>query len=361
VLHDFYGSSGDGEGPHAGLVAFNGTFYGTTSAGGSADDGTVFTISATGKERVIFSFNGSDGSGPGSVLLPYKGKLYGTTNGGGNGPYPLGVVYSVTAAGKERMLYAFKGGADGDYPSDAGLVLYNGLFYGTTAGSGGTSGDGTVFSISPSGKHHVVLYNFKGSPDGNEPSAGLVLYNGTFYGTTYTGGASCNIGGGCGTVFAITPSGMETVLHSFKGKSDGSGPQAALIVYDGLLYGTNSGYPSVAPGTVFSISTSGKLHTLHTFAPPYGSGDGAYPLAGLVAVKGTLYGTTALGGADAFGTVFSIGPTGKNYKCCLHSFTGYSDGGYPTAGLLLYKGTLFGTSNGQLNHNIPGTVYKLTP
>jgi uncharacterized repeat protein (TIGR03803 family) len=69
VLHDFYGSSGDGEGPHAGLVAFNGTFYGTTSAGGSADDGTVFTISATGKERVIFSFNGSDGSGPGSVLL----------------------------------------------------------------------------------------------------------------------------------------------------------------------------------------------------------------------------------------------------------------------------------------------------
>jgi uncharacterized repeat protein (TIGR03803 family) len=360
VLHVFAGGKHDGEGPHGGLVPFNGTLYGTTSGGGSADDGTVFTISPTGTgERVIFSFNGSDGSGPASVLLPYKGKFYGTTNGGGDGPYPLGVVYTVSAAGKERVLYAFKGGADGDYPAGAGLVFYNGLFYGTAGGGGGTSGDGTVFTVSPSG-FHSVLYTFKGSPDGNEPAAGLVFYNGAFYGTTYSGGAPCKIGGGCGTVFAVTPSGTETVLHSFNGKSDGSGPQAGLIVYNGLLYGTNSGYPSVARGTVFSISTSGELHTLHTFAPAFSSGDGAYPLAALVVVNGTLYGTTELGGADAVGTVFSISPTGKN-ESILHSFTGSSDGGYPSAGLLVYQNTLFGTANGQPHYLVPGTVFKLTP
>jgi uncharacterized repeat protein (TIGR03803 family) len=126
-----------------------------------------------------------------------------------------------------KVLLSFMG-ADGKYP-EASLTDVNGTLYGTTD-YGGQESLGTVFAITPSGTQTVV-HSFKGSPkDGALPEAGLVNVNGTLYGTTtFGGGKGCGGEDGCGTVFAITPSGKEMVLHSFGRSGDGAYPQAALL------------------------------------------------------------------------------------------------------------------------------------
>jgi uncharacterized repeat protein (TIGR03803 family) len=248
-----------------------------------------------------------------------NGTLYGTTGGGG--AYGFGTVYSVTLGGKEKVLHSFGNGTDGAYPV-GDLIDVNGTLYGTTAG-GGANGCGsygycgTVFSITPGGTEKV-LHNFVGAPSDGAGPRGLTNVGGTLYGTTYTGGANTY-----GTVFKITTSGKESVLYSFAGPpNDGSGPRAGLTNVGGTLYGTtcNGGAnASVAyyyclskgDGTVYKITTSGTESVLHSFAGP--PSDGLNPLAGLTNVGGTLYGTTFYGGkgrcsATGCGTVFSIVP-----------------------------------------------------
>jgi uncharacterized repeat protein (TIGR03803 family) len=153
-----------------------------------------------------------------------------------------------------------------------------------------------------SGSSYKVVYNFAGGSDGARPLAGLINVNGTLYGTTVQGGGEgCYKSFGCGTVFSVTPSGQETVLHAFTGGSDGANPKAGLIDVNGTLYGTTfhggdtkcNGRSGVGCGTVFSITPSGAETVLHGFTGPP---DGAWPAAGLRDVNGTLYGTTAEGG-----------------------------------------------------------------
>jgi uncharacterized repeat protein (TIGR03803 family) len=226
----------------------------------------------------------------------------------------------MTTSGKESVLHSFGGTGDGAFP-EAGLINVNGTLYGTTENGGGkgcadNKGCGTVFAITTSGKE-TVLHTFGGSGDGNEPIAGLIHVNGTLYGTTMYGGADCVISGDmCGTVFAITKTGKETVLHTFGGSGDGYEPSAALINVKGTLYGTTllggaNGCGEISCGTVFAITTSGTESVLHTFAG-YPT-DGALPYAGLLNVNGTLYGTTWWGGTvnsnkcgDGCGTIFSL-------------------------------------------------------
>jgi len=134
------------------------------------------------------------------------------------------------------------------------------------------------------------------------------------YGTTDEGGTYCESSSafGCGTVFAITTSGTETVLNSFgTGSGDGSYPDAGLLNVKGTLYGTTSSGGAYAyGGTVFKITTSGAETVLHSFEGP--AGDGSLPFAGLINVNGTLYGTTGYGGSGSCeigcGTVFSLSP-----------------------------------------------------
>lgn len=150
--------------------------------------------------------------------------------------------------------------------------------------------------------------------------AGLVPVDGVLYGTTLAGGGGrCTYGQfyvGCGTVFKITTSGVETVVHSFAGGSDGNNPEAGLIDVDGTLYGTTdigggtgciTAY-SIGCGTVFKVTSDGKERIVHNFTGP--PADGKYPYAGLLEVDGTLYGTTSGGGrgcaGPGCGTVFSI-------------------------------------------------------
>jgi uncharacterized repeat protein (TIGR03803 family) len=192
-----------------------------------------------------------------------------------------------------------------------GLINVKGTLYSTTI-YGGVNNEGTVFAITTSGTE-TVLHSFGGSGDGKEPDGGLINVKGTLYSTTVYGGVNCK-SSGCGTVFAITTSGKETVLHSFGATGDGEDPYAGLLNVNGTLYGTtlyggsgSCSYRGISGcGTVFSITPSGTEAVLHSFG---GSGDdGENPHSGLINVKGTLYSTTFSGGANDYGTVFSISP-----------------------------------------------------
>jgi uncharacterized repeat protein (TIGR03803 family) len=350
LLYSFKPGSGDGVDPYASLVNVNGILYGTTVGGGAYGGGTVFAIAPSGTEAVVHSFGASgDGETPFAGLTEAKGTLYGTTGFGG--AHNNGTVFSITPSCKETVLHSFNyGSGDGEQP-DAALLNVKGTFYGTTQ-HGGRHADGTVFSISTSGTE-TVLHSFGGSVDGVEPYAGLIDVKGTLYGTTYRGGADSN-----GTVFKISPSGNESVLHSFGAPPDGANPYAGLLDVDGRLYGTTQqGGGANGEGTVFSITTSGTETALHSFGP-YFSGDGEQPYGNLVNVKGTLYGTTYGGGANNVGTVFKIKLLGK--ETVLHSFGASGDGKEPYAGLIKVKGMLYGTTeNGGANGD--GTVYSLTP
>lgn len=369
VVHAFKGGS-DGAGPQAGLLDVKGVLYGTTSAGGTSGDGTVFRVTEGGKEKVLHSFQGgSDGYGPTGGLIEVNGTIYGTNAGGGaySNCAPTGycgTLFSITLGGTEKVLHSFGGAGDGTTPL-AGLISVKGNLYGTTyfGGDAGCGGFpcGTVFSITPRGTEKVV-YVFKGGSDGSNPSANLINIKDTLYGTTFQGGTgSCfGLGGGCGTVFKVTRSGTETVLHTFEAGSDGGNPAAALTYIKGALYGTTSGVSANNSGTVFEINpATGAETVLYSFK---GGSDGATPQAGLIDVNGIFYGTTSSGGGSAncsagCGTVFSILPSGK--EKVIHAFSGGSDGADPLAALIDVNGTLYGTTSA--GGNGYGTVFSIKP
>lgn len=353
ALYSFQGPPKDGESPSEALLDVKGTLYGTTSGGGKHGAGTVFAITTTGKETVLYRFKGgsADGSAPSAPLINFNGTLYGATSyGGANGK---GVIFAITTSGKETLLYSFKGGStDGANPSGA-LRNVNGVLYGTTVSGGsrscGGGGCGTVFSVTTSDKE-AMLYSFKGgTTDGQSPNGGLVNVHGKLYGTTNAGGANCIYrGADCGTVFSVTTSGKETVLHSFKGApKDGQNPDGGLIYVDGKLYGTTSGGghspcdPSQGCGTVFALTLSGSETLLHSFGD---GADGVAPASALIDVNGMLYGTTPYGGnSGSWGTLFEISTSGKEHV--LHRFNPRGDAGYyPGASLINVNSTLYGTA-----------------
>ena len=372
VLYSFCARPGctDGSNPLAGLVLDgNGNLYGTTYHGGANAKGTVFEVSGSGSETVLYSFCAQSGCKDGyhpeaGLILDANGNLYGTTYDGG--AHAAGTVFEVSGSGTETVLYSFcvkRHCSDGYYPH-AGLVRdNNGNLYGTTQFNGAYGG-GTVFELSASGTE-TVLYSFCAQPsctDGSGPRAGLVLdTNGNLYGTTYGGGAY-----GGGTVFKVSASGTETVLHSFcaqAGCKDGSNPLADLVMdANGNLFGTTIKGGTNGKGTVFEVSANGSETVLYSFCSQAGCRDGSTPKAGLVMdTKGNLYGTTYYGGAKrGRGTVFELSASGT--ETVLHSFSANGTDGYnPVAGLVLDdKGNLYGTTLvGGANKG--GTVFEVTP
>jgi uncharacterized repeat protein (TIGR03803 family) len=283
---------------------------------------------------------------------------------------PTVTSHRILPASSYQVLHRFGSVSHGTHPF-AGLIHVNGTLYGTTM-RGGSSDNGTVYSISTTGQTKV-LYSFKGGSDGAWPQAGLIDVNGTFYGTTSQGGGSgCHGSGhygyGCGTVYSITTAGSAKVLHRFRGGSDGALPLAGLIDVNGTLYGTTSGGGHYNGGTIYSISTSGSEKVLYRFGRR--ANDGTNPEAGLIAVNGTLYGTTYAGGTiycgqlgGGCGTVFSVSTTGV--EKVLYNFAGYSaryaDGAKPQTSLVDVKGTLYGTTSaGGSFTGCCGTVYRVT-
>lgn len=374
ALYSFRGTP-DGTNPAASLIDVNGVLYGTTTCGGTYDQGTcaasggaggtAFSLTKSGKEKILHSFGGgSDGSQPHAPLVEVNGTLYGTTqNGGAYACHKFGcgggTVFSMTTDGAEKVLHSFGNGTDGSFPM-AGLIGAGGKLYGTTS-VGGTYGDGTVFRLTKSGKEKV-LHWFGEEADGQIPVAGLVDVGGTLYGTTEFGGSYICVGSvACGTVFSITAGGSEKVLHSFGQGTDGNDPVAGLIDVSGTLYGTTSAGGVYGSGTVFSVMTGGSEKVLHSF----GKGtDGNDPVAGLIDVSGKLYGTTYFGGINTCGsgitcgTVFSVTTVGT--EKLLHSFGSGKDGVRPLAGMVYEGGRLVGTTYFGGSHG-DGIVFSLTP
>ncbi|MFY9859076.1 MAG: choice-of-anchor tandem repeat GloVer-containing protein [Candidatus Cybelea sp.] len=367
-LHSF-GQGLDGQEPKAGLIGASGTLYGTTYGGGTYNLGTVFSIGATGGERVLYSFQGTavrDGANPSASLIERNGLLYGTTEYGGylfGHQCNAGTVFRINTAGSEKVLYRFHGYFcdsvvynDGANPV-ASLIDISGKLYGTTVAGGSYEFYGTVFRVSSTTGKEKVIHSFSQSfEDGGSPVANLLDVKGTMYGTTEYGGQVCTCNGG-GTVFSIKPTGAEQVLHVFDqyGNPEGSFPQAGLISINGALYGTTPSNGVNGGGTAFSITTNGNLTILHSF----GSGsDGSGTFAPLLNVRGKLYGTTELGGAYGKGTIFRVTDTGKEEV--LHSFGYGSDGATPLAGLIDVNGTLYGTTSAGGTYG-DGTVFALKP
>ncbi len=355
VVYGFMGGT-DGAVPQTALLLQNGDLYGTTPVGGTTGLGTVFKVSTSGSESVLYNFQGAtDGAYPESSLVALNGSLYGTTSGG-NTP-SNGTIFKVDPSGNLSTIYTFTGAPDGSTP--VGLVALNGALYVTTE-SGGANGVGAVFKVSTSGSEST-LYSFKGDPDGGNPTAALVAVGNALYGTTFEGGA----GAGFGTVFKLSTSGKERVIYAFQANgTDGENPDASVIAVNGKLYGTTQNGGTSGHGTVFEVSMSGKEHVLHSFA---GGLDGATPLGGLVAVNGALYGPTAFGGIyggacqqdpSGCGTIFKITPAGK--KTTVYTFQGAPDGAVPYATLIAVKKSLYGTTEVGGTPN-EGTVFKVSP
>jgi uncharacterized repeat protein (TIGR03803 family) len=322
----------DAGNPEGNLAVSGNGFLGTSQAGGTSGVGSVF-IGSTNGVSIIRSFavvsadnaTNSGGASPSALLALSGSTLYGTTTVGGAGAN--GTVFALSTNGSSlSVLHDFTAldsnagtNTDGALPC-GGLILSGNTLYGT-ASAGGAGGAGVVFSVNASGGGFTTLYSFTAldpvaatNTDGAFPSSGLVLSNGTLYGTTIAGGT-----GGKGVIYSVGTNGLGfAVLHSFSATDsltgtnlDGASPCAPLALSGGYLYGTASAGGASANGTVFSMSTNGpQFQTIHAFTamdPSTGTNrDGAFPVAGLLPLGNSLYGTTFSGGPGAAGTVFNV-------------------------------------------------------
>ncbi|HEV2378525.1 MAG TPA: choice-of-anchor tandem repeat GloVer-containing protein [Terriglobia bacterium] len=336
--------------------------------------GVIFEVSPTGNETVLYAFTGrGDGAQPLTGLLRAAGgNLVGTAAGGGHfggncGTFGCGVTFRLDPAGNETVLHAFTGGKDGWSPNGTLIQDSEGNLYGVAGGGGDLldcpNGCGVVFKLSPAGKE-TVLYTFTGQADGWGPQGALVRDSaGNIYGTTYLGGnfsGPCHAteGYGCGVVFKLDPAGNETALYAFTGGADGGTPAPTLAMDSASnLYGATSYGGSADNGVIFKVDTLGNETVLFNFD---GGANGGQPNGGpIMDAQGALYGTTANGGSSG-GVVFKLYPTGT--ETVLYDFISYGPGGSnPAAGLLPYKGNLYGTTTlGGANGTGWGVVYELS-
>jgi uncharacterized repeat protein (TIGR03803 family) len=363
ILHTFTINTGDGAQPFAGLIqATDGNFYGTTGNGGTNNWGTVFKMDPAGHVTILHSFVGTDGQLPkASLVQGSDGWLYGTTSSEGTLPTPGGqlgggTVFKIKTDGTSfTSLHTFgtsdgNGGNDGAGPVAALVQGTDGDFYGTTAIGGAILGEGTAFKITSTGTF-TRLHTFMG-PEGRSPRAPLIQANdGSFYGTTSSGGTAGFNVAVKGTIFKMTSAGLVTPLHTFTFPNDlnsGANPEGPLMqASDGNFYGStptggtgHSGFGG--DGTVFRMDPAGNVTTLHSFNRT----DGYVPLGGLIqGPDGLFYGTTSAGGSggtNPVGTVFSM--TAGGALRTLHTFVNALGSEYfPPAGVIRgTDGSLYG-------------------
>lgn len=368
------------------LIGGKAALYGTTVLGGDSACSTEFdTGSSTGcgvvyrlvpkpgkgsyKFEVLHTFTGAPSDGAASLATLFadkRGDLYGATMFGGE--YNAGTLFKLHPSSSgytETIVHNFGYGTDGAYPT-SGVIEINGTLYGTTQGGGtytkticmsagsipnGTCG--TVYRINPATGVERVLHSFGKFGDGENPAAAPLAVGNTLYGTTDLGGSVPY----CGTVYKIGIGGKgERVIHDFQnaGHGDGCNPFASLIALNGTLYGTTccGGGNFCAyhcEGTLFSVDiATGKETVLHEFGEP---GDGSEPRAAVVSVQGVLYGTTVLGGLSTCsngygcGSIFSFTPSSSSAAySLLYVFQNLADGAEPTDTLLYSDGAFYGTT-----------------
>ena len=320
------------------IQASDGNLYGVAPYGGDHNGGTFFKLTSSGNVTVIWSFGaGMDGQRPtGRPIQGSDGNFYGTTANGGQ--YGYGTVFRITPTGTESLLWSFGSGSDARYPNGYLLQASDGNFYGMS--NDGTNAPGSVFKLTPAGTE-TVLWSFGAGSDGSQPFGGLIqASDGNLYGTTERGGTSSVAP--AGTVFRLTLSGTETVIHSFGDTGDGVDPTSGTLLQasDGYLYGMTYQGGANDLGTVFKIDpASGSESILYSFdVVP----DAARPGAGLIqANDGNFYGTTTQGGTRGNGTIFKLTPSGT--ESVLWSFGTGSDGYLPGGNLVQAdNGSLYG-------------------
>jgi uncharacterized repeat protein (TIGR03803 family) len=365
-LYSFAGHPNDGANPYAGLVqGADSNFYGTTLYGGTSTNcdagcGTVFQISPSGNYTNLYSFAGSpnDGSYPQAGLVQGSdSNFYGTTSGGGTNDN--GTVFRISPSGSYTNLYSFAGSPnDGKNPS-AGLVQgTDGNFYGTTF-SGGTNDNGTVFRISPSGSY-TNLYSFAGSPnDGSYPQAGLVQgTDSNFYGTTLYGGTN-----GDGTVFELTLGGNTNCTFSISSTNAlfdaaGGSNSVSVIASNGCTWTANnnnsfitidSGSPGTGTGTVYYSVAANTTTNI---------------LTGTMTIAGQTFTVTQSGASTVGNCTFTLTTTNvtlaakggsKNVRVKVQgtncSWTAVSNNPFIT----ITSGSS-GTGNGKVVYTVPGNT-----
>ena len=318
VMYKFGRQTNDPTLPNGNVVqGRDGALYATSYSGGAQDAGTVFKITPWGAMRVLYSFcsqtNCLDGANPtGGLMLRPDGHFLGTAETGGR--YGYGTIFDITQTGDLHVLYNFSGGRDGAYPAAPPVLGPDGSYYGTTWEGGAASGCGAIYKIRNSGLVYggfKLVHDFMNG-DGCNPTAALALgADGSLYGTTNYGGSA-----GYGVIFEVTLSGVLTVLHEFQGVGDGFNPDGALIQgTDGNFYGTTRGIGAPYGGTVFRISPGGQFGVLHDFS---NATDGAWLIGSIVeGSDGNFYGAAEQGGmlncsaGNGCGTVFRLTPTGS--------------------------------------------------
>jgi len=382
----------DGMYPNGGLVLSSNVLYGTAWEAGANGNGTLYSIQTDGSHFTVLhtfsapyvtpvtSFTNPDGAKPQQTLALHSNVLYGTTSQGGPGGY--GTVFKLNTDGTGfTNLYSFKGGSDGLNP-EGGVVVAGNTLYGSTT-AGGTVGAGTVYRVNTDGSGYKIMHSFGGAAnDGGVAVGELVESKGVLYGVTRGGGGTS----GHGVVFALSTNANGTAagytnLHVFHGSptlgvvstnNDGASPEAALLLSNGILYGTTSAGGTNGAGLVFSVRTDGTLYTpLHVFsyANPNGANtnsDGSNPLCALALAGSTLYGTTSAGGTNGYGTVFAVNTNGTGFTN-LYTFGPlitfnpslmFIGGSAPAAGVVLASDALYGTTTtgGPTTGNIYGLI-----
>jgi uncharacterized repeat protein (TIGR03803 family) len=364
----------DGANPAGGLVLSGSTLYGTTSMGGQGENyseaGAVFQVNTNGSNFNTlhdFGYDLNDGANPYSTLAISGTTLYGTTTTDGtNGTGTVFAIGVTTSGSSFRLIHAFGPlvagtNSDGALPY-AGVSISSGTLYGAAA-QGGTGATGALYSVKAAGGSFTNFHSFSSVSSADFPRGTAMILSGTtFYGTT-EGDAGVN-DGDSGTVFSINEDGSGfSVLHAFSyvtfntmtglsPNSDGAGPYGGLVLSGTTLFGTAVEGGTTAGGTLYKVNVNGSGFTvLHTFPSPNNVPSQPY---GALALSGsTIYGTTAFGGADGFGAVYSIHTDGSGFTT-LYSFTNGADGVNPF-GVLLSSGTLFGVTQGAAT----GTLFKV--
>ncbi|HEX5151209.1 MAG TPA: choice-of-anchor tandem repeat GloVer-containing protein [Parafilimonas sp.] len=322
---------------------------GLTSNGSIEGKGSAFSISTNGNNFSVIKGFTDWGTAPnGSFYKDDDGNFYGMTSKGGS--ENAGTIFKMSASGQMTMLKQFFYTKDGAYPDGELVKGPDGYLYGMTV-AGGTNTYGTIFKISVTGDFSVIKH-FNFSTDGAHPHGHLTLASdGNFYGITYSGGST-----GAGTIFKLTPDGNYSVIHTMALATEGGNSYSSLTQgKDGYLYGTAYYGGQHNYGTVFKVKTDGSL----TVIKHLNTADGTYPQSDIIEAKdGNFYGTCYGGGQNGYGVIFKLTKNGA--YSIVKSFVASTDGGYPYGGLMqdtdesFYGITRTGGSKGG------GTLYKLT-